>query len=89
MFEIYDINHDSVVSASSIGAVGIDWQVVGIAAYQSGSAAVASGNSMLDAVAPLSAGQFGDAVPAVEMPASRLTGGNATPMVTGSLLHHA
>jgi hypothetical protein len=34
-----------VVSASSIGAVGTDWQTVGIAAYQSAGAAIMSSAS--------------------------------------------
>jgi DNA-binding beta-propeller fold protein YncE len=46
-FEVYDIANNALTGATSLGSVGLDWQVAGIAPDPSGTAAGAAGVELL------------------------------------------
>jgi hypothetical protein len=52
-FEVYDISHNAIVSASAMGAVGLEWQVAGFAADP---AAAASTAALVQTIAGFSSG---------------------------------
>jgi hypothetical protein len=46
-FEVYDISHNAITSAAAMGAVGLEWQVAGIAADPPGAASSAGSIPLL------------------------------------------
>jgi hypothetical protein len=78
-FEVYDISHNAITSAASMGAVGLEWTVAGIAADPPAAASAASTAQLVEAMA-----SFGASAPVTSAPGAVLTGADTSqqPLLT-------
>jgi len=75
-FEVYDISHNAITSAGSMGSVGLDWQVGGIAADPPAGSSAASTAWLVQAMASFAASAAVNSTP------SAVLGGGDTPQQT-------